>query len=148
MKHLKSINEIFGIFKKKDDDIAKGILDKIKSNSIELNAAREPKIKTDKDESNYTASNHIGGSSWKSYEFTIDGLPIMFKYSNSWTQGTKAGLGTDSTYYILNIDGVDMKCSKSLCKKIQKELDNAIEKPKKEEDDFIKKDIRNILSKK
>jgi hypothetical protein len=148
MKHLKSINEIFGIFKKKDDDIAKGILDKIKSNSIETNAAGEPAIKIDQDSNRYTASNHIGGSSWKSYEFTIDDLPIMFKYSNSWSQGTQAGLGTNNTYYILNIDSVNMKCSKSICRKIQKELDNAIERPKKEEDDFIKKDIRNILSKK
>ena len=138
MRHIKSINELFGIFgKKKDDDIVDNLIKKLNLTSEYIN------IVIDETGEDIGGTNYRGRKYTITYDFIFEELPINLTVVGSWTSGVE--LQTSSTYYILTIDGVQLETSKNKLKKLKDVIINIKEKPKKEDDKLIKKDIRNIL---
>jgi len=117
MKHIKHINELFGLRKlfNKDEETAEGIL-----NSIDQTTKIE--FRDDSDDI----------SDIKIYRFNIDEFNIK----------VSSDLNEFVSEYSLEIDGIKMNCSKSIIKKILTKCYEVINKDNIEQEEYIRKDAK------
>lgn len=125
MKHIKTINEVFGIQRlfNKDERTAEGILKRLKTDNNIIVSQESTRL--------------IGGVGGKFiYKLNIDdfNIEIIFSISVSKLEST--------TGYLLKIDDVIMDSSKSINKKIYKKCEEIYNKDEIEMKDYIKKDAR------
>ena len=127
MKHIKSINELFGFGKKPDDDIVKDILNKV-NNSVKFEFSEQ----------------HSPSGTLSQIRFTIDEFNICLTMNYEFSSGMPFS-SSEYTYRISLDDTllvVSNKLKKKLYDKCEKLYNDKIQSEKNNEGDYTKNDYR------
>ena len=127
MKHVKTYEAFFGLFKKKDDDTVEAILQKIKDDYQEKASYAHPPI-----------IKKIEGSSYTMYEYTLNNDTFVSKREQEWVD--------DWAEYSFFVNSIKMDIS--IAKKIYKWFKSAYEQPEKDRLASAKSDIANRYNQK